>query len=45
VEEEAKVVAPQESEGPRRFKHAEYPEEETIPFFPNYILLLSLIHI
>jgi len=29
------------SEGrqPQPYKHPEYPEEETIPFFPNYIIL------
>jgi quinol-cytochrome oxidoreductase complex cytochrome b subunit len=24
---------------PRRYKHPEYPEKDTIPFFPNYIIL------
>jgi quinol-cytochrome oxidoreductase complex cytochrome b subunit len=28
---------------PRRYKHAEYPEEDTIPFFPNYILLEVIV--
>ena len=28
-----------EAKGPRRYKHPEYPEEETLPFFPNYIIL------
>src|SRR5512137_150878 len=32
-------MLPEESHQPRRFKHAEYPEEDTIPFFPNYIIL------
>jgi ubiquinol-cytochrome c reductase cytochrome b subunit len=32
-----------DSEGPRRFKHAEYPEEDTIPFFPNYIILEVIV--
>lgn len=32
-----------ESEGPRRYKHPEYPEEETIPFFPNYIILEVIV--
>jgi ubiquinol-cytochrome c reductase cytochrome b subunit len=28
---------------PRRYKHPEYPEEETIPFFPNYIILEVIV--
>lgn len=32
-----------ESEEPRRYKHPEYPEEDTIPFFPNYILLEVIV--
>lgn len=28
-----------EGQAPKRYKHAEYPEEDTIPFFPNYIIL------
>jgi len=36
-------MSQQESEGPRRFKHAEYPEEATIPFFPNYIILEVIV--
>ena len=28
-----------EGQAPHRYKHAEYPEEDTIPFFPNYIIL------
>ena len=32
-----------ESEYPRRYKHAEYPEEDTIPFFPNYIILEVIV--
>jgi len=28
-----------EEQSPHRYKHAEYPEEDTIPFFPNYIIL------
>jgi quinol-cytochrome oxidoreductase complex cytochrome b subunit len=31
------------SEGPRRYKHPEYPEEDTIPFFPNYIILEVIV--
>jgi ubiquinol-cytochrome c reductase cytochrome b subunit len=25
--------------GPQPYQHPEYPEEDTIPFFPNYIIL------
>lgn len=32
-----------ESGGPRRYKHPEYPEEDTIPFFPNYIILEVIV--
>jgi quinol-cytochrome oxidoreductase complex cytochrome b subunit len=32
-----------EGEGPRRYKHPEYPEEDTIPFFPNYIILEVIV--
>jgi len=34
-----------EAEGghPRRYKHAEYPEKDTIPFFPNYIILEVIV--
>ena len=28
---------------PRRYKHPEYPEEDTIPFFPNYIILEVIV--
>jgi quinol-cytochrome oxidoreductase complex cytochrome b subunit len=30
-------------QGPRRYKHPEYPEEDTIPFFPNYIILEVIV--
>ena len=30
-------------EYPRRYKHAEYPEKDTIPFFPNYIILEVIV--
>ena len=33
----------EESDQPRRYKHPEYPEEETIPFFPNYIILEVIV--
>jgi ubiquinol-cytochrome c reductase cytochrome b subunit len=32
-----------ETEFPRRYKHPEYPEEDTIPFFPNYIILEVIV--
>jgi quinol-cytochrome oxidoreductase complex cytochrome b subunit len=32
-----------EREGPRRYKHPEYREEDTIPFFPNYIILEVIV--
>ena len=32
-----------EGERPKRYKHAEYPEEDTIPFFPNYIILEVIV--
>jgi ubiquinol-cytochrome c reductase cytochrome b subunit len=32
-----------DEEYPRRYKHPEYPEEETIPFFPNYIILEVIV--
>ena len=32
-----------EGEHPRRYKHAEYPEKDTIPFFPNYIILEVIV--
>ena len=30
-------------ETPRRYKHPEYPEEDTIPFFPNYVILEVIV--
>ena len=32
-----------ERDSPRRYKHPEYPEEDTIPFFPNYIILEVIV--
>jgi quinol-cytochrome oxidoreductase complex cytochrome b subunit len=32
-----------ESTPPQRYKHAEYPEKDTIPFFPNYIILEVIV--
>ena len=40
---EVEEVFPSEEEGPRRYKHPEYPEEDTIPFFPNYIILEVIV--
>jgi ubiquinol-cytochrome c reductase cytochrome b subunit len=37
------IQSQSEAEFPRRYKHAEYPEEETIPFFPNYIILEVIV--
>ncbi|HSJ52665.1 MAG TPA: hypothetical protein VLC52_02875 [Anaerolineae bacterium] len=31
------------SERPRPYQHPEYPEDETIPFFPNYIILEVIV--
>jgi ubiquinol-cytochrome c reductase cytochrome b subunit len=43
VEEKADKISKSESERPRRYKHPEYPEEDTIPFFPNYIILEVIV--
>lgn len=32
-----------EDGGPRRYKHREYPEKDTIPFFPNYVILEVIV--
>jgi quinol-cytochrome oxidoreductase complex cytochrome b subunit len=40
---EVEEALPAESEGPRRYKHPEYPEEDTIPFFPNYVILEVIV--
>jgi quinol-cytochrome oxidoreductase complex cytochrome b subunit len=32
-----------ENGGPRRYKHREYREEDTIPFFPNYVILEVIV--
>jgi len=40
---EAEEVLPAEREGPRRYQHPEYPEEDTIPFFPNYVILEVIV--
>ena len=42
MKEEAEMV-PLESQGPRRYRHPEYREEDTIPFFPNYIILEVIV--
>jgi ubiquinol-cytochrome c reductase cytochrome b subunit len=40
--EKNEIVQPT-SDGPRRYKHPEYPEEDTIPFFPNYVILEVIV--
>lgn len=42
---EGDTVKTSQSEGefPRRYRHPEYPEEETIPFFPNYVILEVIV--
>jgi quinol-cytochrome oxidoreductase complex cytochrome b subunit len=43
VERQEQQAAQPEAEFPRRYKHPEYPEEDTIPFFPNYIILEVIV--
>jgi ubiquinol-cytochrome c reductase cytochrome b subunit len=43
VEGDLRKMPQGETEGPRRYKHPEYLEEETIPFFPNYIILEVIV--
>jgi quinol-cytochrome oxidoreductase complex cytochrome b subunit len=38
-----KNVSESQDEFPKRYKHPEYPEEDTIPFFPNYIILEVIV--
>ena len=40
--EKEEALSP-EGKGPRRYKHPEYPEKDTIPFFPNYIILEVIV--
>jgi quinol-cytochrome oxidoreductase complex cytochrome b subunit len=40
---EDKEMSQPERQGPRRYKHPEYPEEDTIPFFPNYVILEVIV--
>lgn len=42
MKDEEKAL-PAERKGPRRYKHPEYPEKDTIPFFPNYIILELIV--
>ena len=42
MKEKEKALSPEEK-GPRRYKHPEYPEKDTIPFFPNYIILEVIV--
>jgi ubiquinol-cytochrome c reductase cytochrome b subunit len=41
-QDQEKTIQP-ETEYPRRYKHPEYPKEDTIPFFPNYIILEVIV--
>jgi ubiquinol-cytochrome c reductase cytochrome b subunit len=43
MEKEAEYTAPAADEFPRRYKHPEYAEKDTIPFFPNYIILEVIV--
>jgi len=43
VEEGTEKTLQAEAEFPRRYKHPEYPEKDTIPFFPNYIILEVIV--
>lgn len=43
MEEELESKTQSDAEFPRRYKHPEYPEEDTIPFFPNYIILEVIV--
>jgi ubiquinol-cytochrome c reductase cytochrome b subunit len=40
---EVEEALPPEGKGPQPYKHPEYPEEDTIPFFPNYIILEVIV--
>ena len=40
---EVEEALPVEREGPRRYQHPEYAEEDTIPFFPNYVNLEVIV--
>jgi len=39
----AEKMSRSESKEPRRYKHPEYREEDTIPFFPNYVILEVIV--
>lgn len=39
----AEKPAGSDREFPGRYKHPEYPEEDTIPFFPNYVILEVIV--
>jgi ubiquinol-cytochrome c reductase cytochrome b subunit len=43
MEKNAEQMIQSKTGGPRRYKHPEYPEEDTIPFFPNYIILEVIV--
>ena len=43
MDEVVEETGKSEGEFPRRYKHPEYAEEDTIPFFPNYIILEVIV--
>ena len=43
MEKDAQQMGQAGTQGPRRYKHPEYREEDTIPFFPNYIILEVIV--
>lgn len=43
MEKGGELMAQSAAGGPRRYKHPEYPEKDTIPFFPNYIILEVIV--
>ena len=43
MEKDAEQMDQAGTQGPRRYKHPEYREEDTIPFFPNYIILEVIV--
>lgn len=43
MEKGTEQMAQSGSERPRRYKHPEYQEEDTIPFFPNYVILEVIV--
>ena len=43
MEKNAEQMVQSETDGPRRYKHPEYPEEDTIPFFPTPTCALPFV--